>query len=448
LAVAVALVMSGCVSAPTKAAGPRLVVPDCATSRQVDDLPVFALAVSAQGRVCWEAPLGVPVEDGHSFSTPLLSEGTAFLDADSDVYAIDIASGRRLWRWESGDPARVGGAPGGTGTVAAVDGVVTATQGVVPARPAVVALDQRTGAVRWRRAEPADNFSGPLDSGDGGTVFMAYDGRVVEVLNDTDGAVRWTRPGPPVPTGNGPVEVTSLFASTAGDLIFAAPQGGIDGVNTANGSLRWHYAGSVNDLVAEDGVLLATPPPSAPPAFDVPTTALDPVTGQRLWTYGPLDPGGSVWSTVGGMLMHVEYGPASGQLTRVDPQTGRVVWHVATEAYATADGGNVIADTESTGYQSGAASIVGRDPGSGAALWRTPVPVSNLIDDDLLALDGPTGRVLVVEAGQQLFAYDATTGAAEWQLQLPADASIDGVASAYGGLVMQVSQTTYAIEGH
>jgi outer membrane protein assembly factor BamB len=187
-------------AAPTTV--PGAVVPNCGAAHTVNDEPVSTLALSAEGRVCWQVALTVPVENAHSFAAPILAGGRAFFDADSDVIAVDLASGRQLWRWSSGDPQRVGGAPGGTLMVAAADGVVVVTQGVDPGPQYVLGLDQRTGAVRWRRSQPDTlDFSGPDDSGDGGTVFTAYDGQVIEVLNDADGTIRWSRPNPPLPGG-------------------------------------------------------------------------------------------------------------------------------------------------------------------------------------------------------------------------------------------------------
>ena len=436
----------GCGSTSPKLASTASSIPDCGASRTVDDLAVFALGVSARGRVCWQAPLGTSAEDAHSFSSPLLSGGAAFFASDSAVYGVDLTNGRGLWRWDSGDPLRVGGAPGGTYTIAAADGVVVAAQGTVPAPLFVVGLDQRKGARRWRSPQPSGVSSGPIDSGDRSVVFTAYDGRIVEVLDDATGSVRWSARPPPAPPGNGGVEVTQLFATIAGTLLVKSPQGGVDALSAATGQLRWHFSGAVNWEVAVDGLVLITPLPGAAP-FTVTTTALDPATGRTVWSVGGVE-APSLWSDAGGALMRIDYGPQSGHLRRVDPKTGRTLWDVTAQAYATADGGNVVADIESTGYQSGAESIVGRDRTTGSVVWRTAITTPNLIDSDLFALDGPTGRVLVIKGFGQISGFSATSGAQLWQLNLPSDTSIDGYAAASGGLVVQVSQTKYGIEGH
>jgi hypothetical protein len=57
-------------------------IPDCPSSEPVRDLPVFAIAVSALGHVCWQVPLTEPEEDSHTFAAPLISGASAFFDAD------------------------------------------------------------------------------------------------------------------------------------------------------------------------------------------------------------------------------------------------------------------------------------------------------------------------------------------------------------------------------
>jgi hypothetical protein len=84
----------------------------------------------------------------------------------------------------------------------------------------------------------------------------------------------------------------------------------------------------------------------------------------------------------------------------------------------------------------------------GSVRWRSALPPGDLADVDLYSVTGPTGRVLIVPEGQTLLGFDAATGAQQWQIELPADSNIDGVATAAGGLVLQISQTNYAIEGH
>jgi len=393
-------------------------------------------------------PLSIPVEDGHSFGAPLIAGSEAFFDADSDVFAVDLTSGQLLWRWRSGDRAAIGGYGGGTEIVAAADGVVVATQDETAGGVDVVGLDQRTGAVRWRHVRPGGYLSGLFDSGDGGVVFTAYTGPIQEVLNDGDGAVRWSGPAAPAPAPLAPF-LGLRFASGDGEFIASALHGGIDAVSAQTGEVRWHYPGVVNDMVLADGLVLVTPPPGLRPApYDVPTTALDLATGTAAWSSQPFDPGGSIWTAAGNALVHIENGPQSGGLSRIDPRTGRPMWNVTTEAYAAVGAGGDIVDMESTGYQSGPGSMVGRDPATGAVLWHSPLGMPGLIDAHLFAIDAAGGPIVIVRDGEQFVAFDVGSGAQAWQLSLPPDTGIDGATPADAGVILQVSQAEYAVQGH
>ena len=91
---------------------------------------------------------------------------------------------------------------------------------------------------------------------------------------------------------------------------------------------------------------------------------------------------------------------------------------------------------------------VGRNAATGSALWRAPVGNTDLIDAHLLALTSPTGPVFVIELGHEFIGYDARTGAREWDLELPPDTGVDGVAAISGGLLIQASGAQYFIQGH
>lgn len=446
-ALIIALLVCGCASSPSSpVAEDSSTIPDCAVSVPVRDLAVFAIAVSTSGRVCWETALSQPVGT-HSSSGPLLSGGSAYLDSDGSVFAVRLNNGLVAWRWNSGSPPSNGGDAGGNQMLAVSSGVVVATKGQVSSW-VLAGLDERTGGIRWQRPEPNQLGTGPYDSGDGKIAFTAYTGSVIEVVNDANGALLWHRPEPALPSGHGLVAVANLFSSVAGNLITDNPVGGVEAVSSLTGQVRWRYPKPVNDATVVDGLLLLEPHPGTPPAYDVATVAVNPTTGQVLWSYPPVDPGGSIFFDAGGALIHTEIGPSTGQLSRVNPQTGHNTWTVSTEAYTVAAAGPVIADVESTGNQQGTESVVGRNPTTGAVQWRSTINVAPVIHAQLLAIDGPSGQVLVLQSGQQLDAYNPGTGKLGWQLDLPADTTVDGYAVASGGLLVQASRSQYQLQGH
>ncbi len=174
-----------------------------APSTSIDAANVGSLHVAWRFRI----PM-VARESGVAAATPVVSDGVVYLqDLVSDVFALRLRDGRLLWRrtFAAGNPgpnglAVTGGVVyGSTDTTAfalsahtgkvrwtnrilgkresfvdiaplVADGLVyTATTGYSPgSRGAVVALDARTGAVRWR----FDTIRGPLlhpnEAGGGG----------------------------------------------------------------------------------------------------------------------------------------------------------------------------------------------------------------------------------------------------------------------------------------
>jgi outer membrane protein assembly factor BamB len=453
LAVAGMVGLVACSSgAPDKPAiggpSPATAVPDCASGQPIVDQPVFAVGVSAEGRVCWETALTRPLENSHTSSAPLISDGAALLDADGHVFAVDLSDGHLRWRWDSGAPVDTSGDAGGNATIAAADGLVVATQGAAAAD--VVGLDDQSGGVRWRRAKPAGYVVAATDTGDQGVVFSGYDGPDVEVINDRDGSIRWrtgeTLPSPP--PGPSAAAVFDPPTPVAGQLIQITPQGAITAVSSATGEVSWRYPAKTNEVAAAADVLLLTPPPGPPSRYDVQTTAVNPTTGHPLWSIGPLDPGGSEFSEESGAFLHTESVPSGGTLTRLDPATGRTLWSVATQTYATGGAGGLVDDVETTGYQTGTESVVSRNPSTGAAVWRTPVPLSPILATRLYTLQSVAGPVLVLVQAHTLTGLDPQSGAHEWQVTLPADTTMDGLATAAGGLVVQLSGAIYAIQGH
>ena len=279
--------------------------------------------------MCWQVPLTEPEEDSHTFSAPLISGGTVFLDADGDVFAVGLADGLVQWRWDSGSPTPLHSDFAGNRTVAVSDGVLVATRSSTvgmcdpPVLPwqvpgaveqgYVVGLNERTGAVDWQ--SPSCQYtSGPFDTGDGSVVFIPYQGALIEVLDDRTGTRLWSAPWPPQPSG----ELTGVWstASVAGRVLVEDASGGVDALRRCHRqggvalSSRWRGGPVV------DGLVLLTPRPPLTPGFhDLPTVAVDPTSGRTLWTSPPVDPA-SIFAGAGTALMHIEDGPNDASLSR------------------------------------------------------------------------------------------------------------------------------------
>lgn len=100
--------------------------------------------------------------DGAMYASPIVAAGITVAATENDtVYGLD-AAGRQLWRTHLGDPARSSDLPCGNIDPSGITGtpVYDAGTGLVfavaeyraPVRHEMVALDARTGSVRWRTA--------------------------------------------------------------------------------------------------------------------------------------------------------------------------------------------------------------------------------------------------------------------------------------------------------
>ncbi|MGQ0430405.1 MAG: outer membrane protein assembly factor BamB [Gammaproteobacteria bacterium] len=154
---------------------------------------------------------------------PAISGTRAFVAGHGgDVKALDLESGRELWRAQT-DLAFAGGPGVGEGLVA-----VGTNAGEV------AALDAGTGALRWRAAIGGEVLAAPAVAGDK-VVVRTVDGRV-QGLRAADGSVAWTFEQP-VPRltlrGNGAPVVN-------GDVVLAGfDNGRVAALTLAEGELLW-----------------------------------------------------------------------------------------------------------------------------------------------------------------------------------------------------------------
>jgi outer membrane protein assembly factor BamB len=248
----VATFTAGCASTSTVKKLAATVVPDCAASKSIENLPAFAVAVSARGRVCWEAPLAVPPVGAHSSSPPLAADGTVFLGSDGRVRAVSLADGRQ--EWSSGAVAEL--------VVSAADSTVVVTKHSAPHRSVVAGLDGQSGALRWQRVLPPENGLAPTE--DGGVLFTAYSGVVSQVIDDADGHVRWHHPPPPRPTDGGELD-EPFIADDA--VVSPLPDGGVDAVSLRTGMDMWRRAGPIAGVAPAGELVVLLPPPGSSKAM-------------------------------------------------------------------------------------------------------------------------------------------------------------------------------------
>ena len=235
---------------------------------------------SGSDRIAWSTSIGV----GQGFrsrltASPLVAGGRVFtMDADANVAAFDLASGRPLWRVAlRGKKVRSSNVGGG---ITFADGVVYAVSGLADA----VAIEATTGHVRWRITTVVPARSAPTVAN--GRIFF---GTIDQRLFAVDAAS-----GKPLWTFQAQSSFDTLLGQPApavvGDTVVAGfGSGEIAAVNAVDGSVIW------TDVL---GGLAAASPLAFSSIFGEPVvtddtvyaisadgliTATDLRTGRRVW---------------------------------------------------------------------------------------------------------------------------------------------------------------------
>ncbi len=225
------------------------------------DAPGFMVALDADtGRELWRFEAGV-VE-----SSPLLVDGVLFFGSwDGKVYALDVATQRLRWSFETGDEVKAAAAyANGTVVIGSYDGKV-------------YGLDAETGEERWStKAQAGFGGAGNFYA----TAALAY-GRVF--VGNTDGKVYAFG----LETGN------LLWSRTTGGFVYSSAAvweqtvyvGSYDGnlyaLDAATGDVRWTFAagGRISGAATViDGVVYVA-------TLEGTTFGLDARTGAQLWSF-------------------------------------------------------------------------------------------------------------------------------------------------------------------
>ena len=285
---------------------------------------------------------------------PVLAGGRLFvLKNDGRALALSAETGRVRWR------KRIGGlaasAPGAAG--ASVFFVVNrgGYGGIAGAGPAkVVAINRRTGRIRWAKRLSGASESSPLIIG--GRVYVGSQNGTVYALSAKSGRIVWGY------HAGGPVKGALAYAR--GRVFFGDYGGSVTALRAGSGSVAWRASGY--------GQIYATPAVAFGRVYvgskSGSVSALSASSGRRLWSVGT---GGYVYAApavgaVRGMRPAVFIGSYSGSFMALDARSGHVLWN---------HGGY--------GKISGAASIIGR-----------VVYFSSLSARRTWALSAKTGRVL------------------------------------------------------
>ena len=273
----------------------------------------------ATGARRWRYDAGSPVS-----SSPALGGGLVFAAArDGSIFAVDIARGSRRWRVTTGSalPLPWGHESGDhfISSPAFVNGTVVAGGG----DGGVYAIDAASGRVKWRARTGGRVRSSPAVA-DGRVYVGSYDGRIY-CFDLATGAERWRydTEGVKLESASFGFDRRSIQSSPAvsgGVVYVGARDGFLYAIDAADGHLRWRYDHKVSWVITSpavsDGVVYAG---SSDGRF---AQALD-TTGKELWRFTA---DAIVWSSPSVAGDVVYFGDGVGRLHAVDRATGSERW--------------------------------------------------------------------------------------------------------------------------
>jgi outer membrane protein assembly factor BamB len=237
--------------------------------------------------------------------------GVVFVvDGTRHVRALDVGTGRDLWRFGDADAA--------WRCYDASDGVVDASDGVVyfTAKHTLLALDAASGQERWRFRNLRSNQFRPSVLVRGGTVYALGADGFLHAFEAGGGRERWSSPV----RGGADLCALPLTDNVAYD---GFDMFGLSVLDAATGAECWYFAeaDTYYGPVAAGGTVFV-----ADRYFGGEVVALDVATGVRRWRFTPTNEWEvhPVAAMPGTVFVQEPWAPT---LYAVDADTGGARWH-------------------------------------------------------------------------------------------------------------------------
>jgi outer membrane protein assembly factor BamB len=267
-------------------------------------------------------------------SPPLVVGGKIYvLDSQNNVFALDQATGRQVWRQNLRSTQTARGRFFGREGADALPGGLSSSDGRIYAATGfgnLVALDGATGAEVWRMNAGAPIHASPLAGG--GRVYVTTNDSELFAVDARTGEVQWTQSAIAEPARMLSSPSPALVGET---LVAPFASGEVIAMLSANGRRLWSEAltragtttslSTINDIagrpVVVGGIVFAG---SQSGTF----AAVEMRTGVRVWDK-PIASVQTPW--VAGNFVYVV--STTGELVAMDTRTGGVKWTRQLPAY-------------------------------------------------------------------------------------------------------------------
>ncbi len=194
---------------------------------------------------------------------PAIANGVVYVgDSDGFLYALDVAHGNILWRYQ---------ADGRVHAPAVANGIVyfgadgPSQQSGPPGPRYLYAVDATSGALRWKQSVGLGVYGPPLVSG--GVVYAGTAESNLFALHANDGSQLWVFSEGGCSMGQGAADADTLYVNVQACA-------GLDAVRLSEGTLAWHTKpGYWGSPVPANGLVY------------VGACALRPADGSEVWCF-------------------------------------------------------------------------------------------------------------------------------------------------------------------